>query len=725
MLRTLSISFETRSILSICYFLILMSTTGLGAETSSTGVAATTFAEKAPSALLDVVVVTATRTDKKSSLVPASVNVLDATDLSERLAVRSIPESLRDLPGIMVQKTSHGQGSPYIRGFTGFRNLFLIDGIRLNNSVFRDGPNQYWNTVDPMSISRMEIVKGPGSVLYGSDAIGGTVNALTREREPLPGGSSWERRIFIRYASAENSRTLRSEVSGGFGPLELLVGNTIKVFGDVVAGEDVGKQPKTGYKEWDGDVKLNYHLTEDSQLIFAHQEVHQDDAWRTHKTIYAISWEDTDIGNEKKRSLDQDRQLTYLQYHASNTGMFFDSIKANISFHNQKEEQFRRRSDDRIDRQGIDVGTLGMWVQLSSPSPVGCWTSGVEYYRDNVNSFKKKWNADGSFDENEIQGPVADDALYRTLGVYLQNEFSLEPGLDITLGIRYNHAAADVDKFENPISNTQDSFSKSWDSVLGSARFLYRLDQNEIWMLYGGVSQGFRAPNLSDLTRLDTARSNELETPSPDLDPEKYISYELGIRIEHEKLSAQATCFYTDIDKMIVRTPTGNIIDGDNEVTKKNAGDGYVQGIEFNARYRFLPHWSLFATVSWLDGEVDTYPTSSPEAESEPLDRLMPTTGLFGVRWDSTGKRYWVEGVLNAAEKADNLSTRDESDTQRIPPGGTPSYVTVTLRSGWKLSDTLTISAAIENLTNEDYRIHGSGQNEPGTNVVLGLDWKF
>ena len=84
-----------------------------------------------------------------------------------------------------------------------------------------------------------------------------------------------------------------------------------------------------------------------------------------------------------------------------------------------------------------------------------------------------------------------------------------------------------------------------------------------------------------------------------------------------------------------------------------------------------------------------------------------------------------MEGVLIATDEADELSTRDASDTQRIPPDGTPGYAILTVRSGWKLMDTLLLSASVENLTNEDYRIHGSGQNEPGTNVVFGLDWKF
>jgi len=87
----------------------------------------------------------------------------DARELIENRQVRTLAEALRELPGVMVQKTGHGQGSPYIRGFTGLRTLFLIDGIRLNNSTFREGPNQYWNTVDPFSV--LDVSRRSKSVL--------------------------------------------------------------------------------------------------------------------------------------------------------------------------------------------------------------------------------------------------------------------------------------------------------------------------------------------------------------------------------------------------------------------------------------------------------------------------------------------------------------------------------------------------------------------------------
>ncbi|MHC4944268.1 MAG: TonB-dependent receptor plug domain-containing protein [Planctomycetota bacterium] len=675
---------------------------------------------------LEDIVVTATRTENDPFEVPAYINTVDEKDIKERLLSRTVPEALKETAGVMVQKTSHGQGSTYIRGLTGFRTLFLIDGIRLNNSVFRDGPNQYWTTVDPLSLDRLEIVKGPSSVLYGSDAVAGTVNAITRSRKEFGEGFLWDRSLYYRYSSAEDAHVGRAEISGSFDQdLGFLLGGSLKDYGDVRGGHKFGLQRKTGYDEVNGDFKLEYFPDVDSKLVLALQSADINDAWRTHKTVYGISWEGTSIGSELRRDLDQTRKLTYAQYSQKNIGPWIDEIKTSISYQVQEEDQFRIKNDTTSDKQGFDVRTLGVSLQMESDSQTGKWTCGAEYYRDSVDSFRKKFNPDGSLDSIEIQGPVADDSHYDLLGIYLQNEIPVSKRLDLILGARYNYAAADADSMEDPVSGNETSLDDSWDTVVGSARLLYGLDQTKNWNLFMGVSQGFRAPNLSDLTRLDTARSNEIETPSPDLDPEKFISGELGVKTRYENWSGQIAYYYTDIQDLVVRTPTGNIIDGDAEVIKKNSGDGYVHGIELDARYRFLPCFTAFTSFSWLYGEVETFPTSTSGKKTDTLDRLMPPMGNLGVRWDHESLDHWIEAVCNFADKADKLSERDKADTQRIPPGGTPGYFVFHLRSGWKIMKDLTLSVAIENISNVDYRIHGSGQNEPGRSIVMGVDFRF
>ena len=155
---------------------------------------------------LEEIVVTASRRAERAFEMPFSVNSQDLVRLQEQRQVRTIPDAMGEISSVMVQKTGHGQGSPYIRGFTGLRTLFLIDGIRLNNSTFREGPNQYWNTVDPFSVYRLELVKGPSSVLYGSDAIGGTVNAISRSFGEDNAAVGLLNRLVFRGASAEQSK---------------------------------------------------------------------------------------------------------------------------------------------------------------------------------------------------------------------------------------------------------------------------------------------------------------------------------------------------------------------------------------------------------------------------------------------------------------------------------------------------------------------------------------
>lgn len=683
--------------------------------------------------LLKAVVVTATRIEEENFYVPYSAESLDGGELTSRRGFRTLPESLREVPGVMVQKTGYGQGSPFIRGFTGFRTLLLIDGIRLNNAVFRDGPNQYWNTVDPLMIDRLEVVKGPSSVLYGSDAVGGTVNVITRGRDPgsvVEGSESpfdWGGRTFYRFASAEDSHTARGELSSACTPtVGILGGLSYKDFGDLSGGRDIGEMPNTGYDELDGDFKSIFRMKPNLDLVLAFQGVTQDAVPRTHSTVFSKSFRGTEVGTDLQRDLDQRRYLGYGQLHWKPDEVgWLSRLSLSASYHIQEEEEERIRSNLRERRQGFEVGTFGTWLQLESPSPAGMFTYGVEYYRDEVDSFFKEYNADGTLRVVRPRGPVADGASYDLLGVYVQDSFRPVERLEVILGGRFTYAHAEADEVD-PDPTTAPVFgslNEDYVGAVGSLRLLY--EATDWWNVLGGVSQGFRAPNLSDLTRFDVARSGEVEIPAPDLDPEDYVSFEIGSKflVEDWGLQAYGSYHYTLIDGMIIRFPTGDTIDGDPVVTKDNVGDGFVHGVELGLSWNFYKGFSAFGNFTWLEGEADTFVGSSKS--SEPLSRIQPASALLGLRWDSREKKYWVEATVTIVDNQDRLSPRDETDTQRIPPGGTPGYTIYALRGGAEVLKGLKLFAAVENITDVDYRVHGSGQNEPGTNVIVGADWTF
>lgn len=175
-------------------------------------------AEEVPPSM-EPLVVSAARFEQIAAEAPFSVAVTTARDLEEK-SVRSLPEALVELPGVMVQKTANGQGSPYLRGFTGYRTLALVDGVRYNNSVYRDGPNEYFSLIDSHTLETIELLGGPASVQYGSDAIGGTLNLLTRSADFM---SEQEGEFYqhgsqsYRYSSAENSHVTRTTAEIGSG----------------------------------------------------------------------------------------------------------------------------------------------------------------------------------------------------------------------------------------------------------------------------------------------------------------------------------------------------------------------------------------------------------------------------------------------------------------------------------------------------------------------------
>ena len=618
---------------------------------------------------------------------------------------------------MLVQKTAHGQGSPFIRGFTGFHTLLMVDGIRLNHSAFRSGPNQYWASVDPLSIGRVEVVKGPSSVLYGSDAVGGTVHVIT---ESVARGSDefeLSPQTYLRFGEAEDSRVGRFSLTGGTDSFGFLAAASLRDFGDVESGS--GLQPNTGYDEFDGDLKLEFLPRSDSRLVVAYQTVNQDDVPRTHKTIFAQSFAGTTVGSERRRDLDQDRDLFYVQYHMQDLGRFVTRAKFSLSYHQHDEQRDRLRAVGRGgDVQGFSLNTFGAWGQFESPTASGHLTYGFEYYRDDVDSFKRRFDDAGNLTRVEIQGPVADDAAYEMLGVYLQNEIPLGKKLNLTLGARYTHAAADADRVD--VGGIETSLKDSWNDIVGSARVIYTF--NDAVTGFFGASQGFRAPNLADLTKLDD--TSAVEVPSPGLEPEHFYAFELGAKVRRDRWRGQVAVWYTAIDDLIVQSPTGVLVGGTPEVRKDNIGDGFARGIEVEGSVSPRRGWWVFGNFTWMDGEVDQLDGSQGfTAVRAPLSRVMPRTGNVGVRRHLN--RFWIEGLVTAVDNQDELALRDVTDTERIPPGGTPGYTTYTLRGGVTLRRAFEVGVAVENLTDKNYRVHGSGQNEPGMNLVLSLNATF
>jgi hemoglobin/transferrin/lactoferrin receptor protein len=673
------------------------------------------------------VLVTATRRDAAGFDVPWMTDVIDDDEMRGGRMPRTLPDALADVPGVMIQKTSYGQASPFMRGFTGYHTVLLVDGIRLNNSTFRSGPNQYWGTVDAYSAERLEAVKGASSVLYGSDAVGGAVNAVARRRHTFEPGSHFDVRSITRMATAEHSRIYRLEAEGNQDDLGVAVGATYKGFGDLEAGHETGELHGTGYREKDGDLRIDWRQAPGAVWTFGAQVVEQDAVPRTHTTVDSESFHGTSVGDELRRDLDQDRSLVYLRHARDLTAAFADHAEVTLSWQEQRERQHRDRTGERTDIQGYDVNTWGLQVELEKATSIGDFTYGVEYWRDDVTSFRRNY-VGGAKTLDAIQGPVADDASYDLLGVYAQDEVRFG-ATTVTAGGRFTYAAADADRVDDPTVSGNDpstpgnviSLDDSWNNFVGSLRAVHPVCDD--LHVFGGASQGFRAPNLSDLTRLDD--TSGVETPSLGLDPEEFLQYEAGVKLQDAAWSFAASFFHTEIDDLIVPSPTGGFVGSTPEVRKDNVGDGYVRGVEVEGAWRVNPSWTVTGAGTWQRGEIDQLEPSGREV-TRPLSRVMPMTGVLTVAWRQTPKSplaAWISGKASAEQ--DRLSLKDETDTQRIPPGGTPGWFTWSFGASYDVGENATLAAALENVGDVDYRIHGSGVDEPGRNLIVSLTLRF
>jgi hemoglobin/transferrin/lactoferrin receptor protein len=684
--------------------------------------------QKEPGESSQRIVVTASGFRDTEMKTPYTFQTLDEIDLLEN-GSRTLPEALRYTPGVMIQKTAHGHGSPFIRGFTGRRNLIMIDGIRLNNSTYRGGPIQYWNTIDSLSIEHLELIKSQGSVLYGSDAVGGTVNVMTKSskfRSESAGRAFYTGSAFYRLQSNSLSQTGRFDASiGEGGAFGVHVGTTYRDFGDIRDSE-VGRMPKTGYEEFDYDLRMDVAVSSTATLTLAHQSVKQDDIWRSHRTVYFEPWHGTTLGSpDLARVYDQQRTLSYLRLAEEEGVGAVRSYSLTFSFQ-QADEDFNRTrlsgANTRTETDRTEVDTFGAVLAMESEVGGGTLVYGLDYYQDGVDSSRRDVRTDPGgdvvSDTFAVQGPVGDNSRYDLFGAYIQHRMPVDEQVEVTLGGRYTYAEANIDVLDDG-SGTPTAANRDWDNATFNLRATYRASDSV--SIFGGASQAFRAPNIDDLSSLKSSRTDEIASGSLDVDPETYLTYELGSRFRERDVSVNASVFYTDMSDAITRTPIGTVAGTGEVITAPtNGADGYLWGGEVEGAMRLNDEFTANGMLSYVDGEVDTFLAGSLTSVREPVSRLMPLTGSVAVRWQQPSSDLWIGARVTAVARGGRLSTRDRGDTSRIPPSGTPGYVHVMLNSGYRASDNFELFLTLDNVTDIDYRVHGSGINEPGINVILG-----
>ncbi len=637
-----------------------------------------------PLAQLQEVIITTQRAEVYLKDTPASIERLTSKTIALQQS-RTTPEALMATAGVFVQKTNHGGGSPFLRGLTGNQTLLLIDGIRLSNATFRYGPNQYLNTIDPFSIQRIEVWKGGGSVAYGSDALGGTINILTQDTESLPIDGRPHLKLLTQWRSGNMEKTgyLQAGIAGP--KLAVLANGSIRRFGNLVGGENTGVLSPSGYDEYAYQFKAKWQLAQQVKLILAHQFVQQTDVPVYHK----IELEDFAVNHFAL----QKRQLSYARLAWQPNANWLQALTATVSLQQTDEHRESRKNGSATLRKEADeVSSWGASVQATA-TPTRFWrtTTGVELYADGVGSTGA---------DTAKRGLYPDGATHTSFAFFCLNQW--EAGKwDFSGGVRYNHFVIRLtDETLGDVTLTPAAF-------VFEASVLNRLSKKD--NLFIDFNTGFRAPNIDDLGSLGIV-DFRYEIPTADLKPEKSYNYELGWRHTGATIQATAFVFRNELRDLITRKRVGSdSIAGYPVYRKENVEKGYIQGVEGNLSLSLHARWQLQTALAWQYGQNLT--------QNEPLRRILPLFGHFSVTYQRDQWRFTLESLFAAAQK--RLAAGDKSDN-RINPNGTPGWAAVNCYGEytWKW---LSLRAGVYNIFNADYRYHGSGMNAAGRHVAASL----
>lgn len=665
---------------------------------------------------LEGVVVTATRTDRLASEVSQAVNVVDQSVLSFRQS-NTPAEALREEPGLFVQKTGHGGGSVNVRGLSSSQILILVDGVRLNNSTYRLGNHPYLTWIDPAVIRQIEVIRGPTSMLYGSDAMGGTIHVLSRMPSMNSPSFQINGKLFSRYASADRSATGRLEAALSNRKLAVQAGISLFSAGDLRRGanshypelevSDGGVvQSPTGFKANYFNTKMVLQMTTNQSLTIAYQN-----ARRRHVPRYDkyenngyLLWE----------YHPQYHDLIYMTYRCSNPGSVFTSVAATISYQRQLEgRRMQKEASLRTDEED-QVGTMGISLQLNSLYRNHILTYGAEGYFDAVQSHR--WSGQPSEDlQPEERGRYPDGARYNSSGLFIQDEWCLSPVWRITAGLRISLFYADFNMFEG-ISGIREKYTQYFRSLTGHAGIIWKLS-NQL-SLNMNAGQAFRAPNLSDLSKLGESKGDIWEVPNSRLEAEKMLSFDTGLRFSSEQLKWQASLYYSVVSDLIASADA--LFQGLSTVTcqdvvyqvksKQNIGQAYITGAELSVSGHIFSAIKLYGNLTCAYGQNRTL--------REPVGGIPPLFGLAGMGWES--RNLSVSFYARFAGNQNRLS-QDDLDDPRIPERGTPGWYTLNFRLLYQWKDFVKIQLAFENILDYNYREHGSGVNSPGRNLVASV----
>jgi hemoglobin/transferrin/lactoferrin receptor protein len=705
---------------------------------------------------LDEVTVAANRKEESRKNIAQEFMVLTAREI-KFLQPQTTADLVAQSGNVSVQKSQQGGGSPVIRGFEASRILLVVDGVRMNNIIYRSGHLQNILTIDNNSIERLEILSGPSSSMYGSDALGGVIAMTTKnpkfsENDSLLNISAG---AMLRYASSNSESTgnihfniggrkFASFTSVTYSSFDDLKGGKTKnwfydqeygqryIYADRINGKDSivtnnnpEEQIQSGYNQFDLLQKFTYSSKPGVQHQLNFQYSTTSDVPRydrlTDPNGAGLSYANWYYGP-------QERLLTIYSLSIKKNLRWMDTFHLAASYQKIQESRHTRRfGNDNLQHRTEDVNIGGLNIDLYKKLRNNELHYGIEAQYNSLKSTAYQENImDGNIAALNTRYPDGDNMMLLS-SAYISHNWHINEKWSLVDGFRFGYSLlkssiTDTTFFPFPYNETSNASGQ----FAFNAGLIYR--PTEKLKTSALVSSGYRVPNVDDLSKIFESAPGTLIVPNPDLGPEKTLNAELNATWEPSTtFSWENTVYATRFNDAIVTSPyqyngqDSILYDGvmSKVFANQNMRKATIMGFSSIAQVHVADNWTIRLTAAYTYGRIKTDSTAAP------LDHISPFMARLQCTYAKNKLRADFISSYNGWKKIEDYYLNGEDNEQYATPEGMPTWIVFNLKLGYQVNKYLLLQAGCDNLLDMQYRVFSSGINAPGRNFMVTARFNY
>jgi len=703
---------------------------------------------------IDEIVVSASKFEEKRKDVAQKIQVIRSSEIQE-INQSSTADVLASTGNVMVQKSQLGGGSPIIRGFEANRVLMVIDGVRMNNAIYRGGHLQNIITLDNAIMDRVEVVYGPGSVVYGSDALGGVMSFTTKD-PVLSKDDKLKVKVgqYMRYMSAVSGYSANANVSLAKKRFGSLTSITYSDYGDLRQGAN--REPfvgNFGSRPWyvvreDGKDKIVKNVDTNLQVgsgylqtdflqkfLFKQNEYVKHTLNVQYSTSSDVPRYDrlTQVSGGLPKFAEwnygpQERLLASYTLQLSNKKFLYDNARLILAYQKIEESRKDRKYNNpgRNNRfENLDIFSVNF--DLAKKLGKNELRYGLEGWYNKVESTAFTENIETG-DQTPLDTRYASGgAQMNSLAAYVTHTLEISDRLILNDGLRFsaiglNAKFTDTTFFKFPFKEAKQQNS----AFTGNIGLVYMPVSD--FRITCMLSSGFRAPNVDDLSKVFESVPGTINVPNTNLKPEYTYNGEIGISNRFgDWLNVQATGYYTLYRNALTTqnfTYNGQdsiVYEGvmSRVVATTNANKAFLYGLELALNGELNKFVTIYATYNY------TYARIVTDSVAIPLDHIPPTFGKLGIQL--TEGKFRSDFFVNYSgwKRISDYNPFGEDNQAFALPQGMPSWYTINARATYQFNKLISIQLACENILDRNYRVFASNISAPGRNFIATLRWNF